>query len=68
MDQLLGFSFDDHTFCTKLLHLDTPFVMTRHAASDPRQNHTAKFCGPNSVKLAIEALDGFEAQPPNHRE
>jgi hypothetical protein len=40
MDQLLVFSSDSHTLFTKLLHLNKPFVMTPHASSDSRRNHT----------------------------
>jgi hypothetical protein len=59
MDQLLRFWFDGHVLFTKLLHLNAPFAVMPHAASNSDWNRIAWFWGPNPAKPTLYSIEWF---------
>jgi hypothetical protein len=63
MDQLLEFSYVEHTLHMELLHLDTSSVITPCAASSFHRNCCHRVWKPNLVENPSSiVLGGFEAQ------
>jgi hypothetical protein len=64
MNKLLGFRSKGHALHTKLLRLDTPFVVMPRVTTGSLRNRRTEFWGPNSSKPVIRSAWWFWG--PNH--